>query len=424
MRSRVRFGLFVASFISLSLASCSTAPLTPINSVTRHSPVNRTVPTQDTEAAANDIHLRNALPGSWVYEADSIERIESTFFSNGNFEFFHMALTLRGAEERSIKGEWKIEKGRLLVSGIYEKPNNGSHKKLNFGKIVSISEHEFIMVTGDGRRFVLKRKPPEDYLLKEVALKLNLRERLSISADRVMRDFDKECEGLPPARIPDKQVLAGMRSFMAAAFAPERLEQAILRELGARTSPEDIRQALEWYATPLGKKCEELFMKASLPESDTEMEAFMANLRQNPAPPERTKLIQELDRACKITESYVTFSQSMQLAYTMGSMALLPPDKQTPPAKITEDMERNRPMLMVMVEPVVVGKRLYALRSLSTPELKEYVRIMTSDLTKKFGLALDFAFNRAMVEATDRYLKSIKWAVDYEQQRKGKVSGA
>ncbi len=422
MGSRFRFDLLLTCLIPLSLVSCLTAPSTRIDSVTHHHETNGKA-VQSQEAAADDTHLTNALPGPWVYESDSVERMEGTFLSDGNFEFFHLALTLRGAEERSVKGTWKIQNGQIIVSGHYEQPNNSSQQKINFGKIISIADSEFTLIQGQ-RKLVLKKKQPEDYLLKELALKSRMRERLSITANRLLRNFDKGFEIMPPARLPNKQTLAAMRSFMAAAFDPERLEQTILRELSTRVTAEDIRRAIDWHETSLGKKCKELLIKASLPDSDTEMEAFIDNLRENPGPPERTKLIQELIRSCKLTEAQVNFAQSMELAFTMGGMALLPPDNQIPINKITEEMERNRPMLMVMVEPLILGNRLYSLRSLSTPELREFVRYAISDFDKRVGVAYNSAFDRAMLDATDRYLKSIKWAVDYEQQRKNKVSGA
>jgi hypothetical protein len=424
MRLHFRFGSLAAIAMALTLTACSTAPPSVVSSVASPGEANRPVQQVSEETSASDAVTRNALTGTWIYQADSVERFEDTFSSDGRFESSRVILTVVGAENGLFKGVWKVESGQLnMTANDINNPKLALFNKPETSKIISISENELTRLSRDGRRLVFKRKPPADPLLEEYVARSRMRVRLSLVQASELKKFEKKFEGLPPARLPSKHIIAGTRSFLAAAFAPERLQETMLRELRAGMSTEEIRQWIQWYQSSLGTKCGELNLDALQPEVEAERDAFVADLRQNPAPPERVKLVQEIDKACKLTESQVTYMQSMGLAFAIGSNAVLPPAKQLSLAKITEDVERQRQNLLVMMEPVVVGRRLYAFRSLSMPELQEYFKNKTSDLGKKQEHVSSGAFRKAMLDAMDRFFQSIQWAIEQQKDGKSKMLG-
>ncbi|MEM5787957.1 MAG: hypothetical protein AAGU11_11620 [Syntrophobacteraceae bacterium] len=423
MESRFNVGIPFVIAAMLALTSCTTAPASKIITATHLAEDNPPIQQSSAETAASDLVYRNALPGTWLYQSNSIERTENVFYADGRFESYSVVPTMRGAKEDWSKGTWKIDNGKLIADSHDQKNSkNASIHRTNTSRIVSLREDELTLVSPRGAKLVLRKMPPVDPLLQKFAVKSMLSEKTSLTTAAVLRDFDRANEQIPSTNSQAKQATAAIRSYLAAAFAPERLQESMLLELGARLTPDEVLQALAWYESPLGMKCLKLFMDASLPDSEAERDAYLANLRKNPAQPERLAIIQEVDRSCKITESEVTSMLSMQLALAIGSMALLPPEQRIPMEKMAEDVERMRPKLLVMMEPVVVGRRLYALRSLSIAELREYRGSKISDIGRKFDEVSAIAARKSLVDATDRYLQSIKWAIESEKRGKGKVS--
>jgi len=406
-----RFRWLAFAAVLLALASCSTNPASQPYSAKRTDSPPTSPPTQSGES---DELFRNILPGAWIYQAATVERIEYIFFSDGRFEASKTTLSLKGAESASPKGSWKIDRGRLITSADGVASNT----------ILSANEHELVLTDHDGRRLAFKRKLPIDPLLGELGEQARISEFASLFADMVLTNFDKEYEKLAPSQMPSRKLIAALRSLVGAAFAHERLSEAIIQEHGNQMKPDELREATEWHRSPLGKKVTDLFIAASLPGSEAELEKFIADLRQQPGPPDRVRIIEELDRVCKLSESEVLTQQSMQMAFAMGAIALLPPEKRVPLNKITEQMERERPKLILMMQPLVVGMRLFALRSLSIPELREYLEFKTSDLGKKYTETQNIAYRKAILDAAERYLKSIQWAVEHEQKNRKNVSGA
>lgn len=416
----------IAVVMSLSLISCSSVSSSGVNSTARVIEAKEPIQGASAPDSASDDLLRNALPGTWLYQADTVEKIVDNFSADGNFESARVTLTLKGAEEGVLKGAWKIQNSRLIMT-VREISNPKllpSDSRITTSKIVSINEDGLSRIDPDGKNRVFTRKPPEAPLLAEYAVKSQLEYFTSFVSARSVRQFDKSHEKLPSANSPPRQLIAALRSFMAAAFASDRIRETFVEEVKAKMSPEEIREVIEYYESPLGKTMMGILKATTQPEAEAERDAFIADLRQNPSPPDRVKLVQEIEKAGKMTESEVTFMLAMQLATTVGSNSLLPPERQVPLKDMTEEMQKARPQLLLMIEPLVIAKRLYTYRSLSNRELEEYLKIRASALFKKYDEATDAAFLKAMLDCNDRYFKSIRWAIENSRPGKRRQSGA
>lgn len=416
----------IAVVMSLSLISCASVPSSGINSTVRAMEAKEPFPGASEENLASDDLLRNALPGTWLYQADTVERIVDNFSADGSFESARVTLTLKGAEEGVLKGAWKIQNSRLIMT-VREISNPkllSSDSRITTSRIVSIKEDEISRIDSDGKNRVFKRKASEDPLLAEYAVKSHLEYFASFVSARSVTQFDKSYEKLPRANSPPRQLISALRSFMAAAFATDRIKETFLEEVKARMSPEEIREVIEYFESPLGKTMMGILKATTKPEAEAERDAFIAALRQNPSPPDRVKLVQEIEKEGKMTESEVTFMLAMQLATAVGSNSLLPPERQVPLTNITEEMQKARPQLLLMMEPLVIARRLYTYQSLSMRELEEYLKIRASALFKKYDEATDAAFLKAMLGGSDRYFKSIRWAIENSRPGKRKQSGA
>jgi hypothetical protein len=73
--------------------------------------------------------------------------------------------------------------------------------------------------------------------------------------------------------------------------------------------------------------------------------------------------------------------------------------------------EKQRPALEVSMRPMVHAQILYTYRSLSTAELKQYIREIGSGPGKKFYSVSQTAYEKALIEASARSSRSILEAV-------------
>ena len=411
MPFRTKIGLLVAVILALVLPSCSS-----VQQVKRTDRASSSI--QETkENRSSDAAYREAMVGTWIFERGAHFKGELTRFSDGRFEGVGRLTGLKGVENIWVKGIWKIEKGELIET-VHETshPDLLHPGKSTTDKIVSITNDELILISEHGEKIKGRRKHAESPLISEFYEKSRMGESLDQIASMIISKFDEGLNKTDPSRRPPQEIVKGMRLLIAEAYSTEMLKTIILKEYESKMSPDEIRALIDWYESPLGMKCKDLSLAASTPRAQAEMEAYVFKLRQNPVAPERLKIAREIDAAGKYTESVVSLALGVQLANAAGATAFMPPDKQTSLARITEEMDQQRPKLEVMMHPVVIGSMLYTYRSLSDAELEEYAAFETSEIGKKYSVVGFQAVQRAFFEGASRYWQSL---TDMLKKRKG-----
>jgi len=200
-----------------------------------------------------------------------------------------------------------------------------------------------------------------------------------------------------------RNVLSVMRASIPRAFAPERLKEVMLAELTDKLSDQDIKELLQWFDSPLGKKCTQVEEAASTAAAQAEMKKFAAGLQSSPPTEERLKVLRELDSAAKITESAIEMAINTQVAFALGVIATLPLEQQKRPDDVARDLEETRPEVEAAVRSEIFISDLFTYRSLSEAEIKQYTGFAKSPAGSKFNLVGTAALKKAMNEG------AVKW---------------
>ncbi|MHC1744770.1 MAG: hypothetical protein AB9873_17320 [Syntrophobacteraceae bacterium] len=207
--------------------------------------------------------------------------------------------------------------------------------------------------------------------------------------------------GQPPA-LRDR-----IRKLIGEAFAPDKLKESIGAELEAKLTPAEMQAIIKWLDSPLIKKCTQLEIAAATPEASEEIDAYMVELQRKPAPKSRSQLAKQFDATQHATRSTATVILGMQIASISAITAMLPSEKQISFSELVKVAEKQRPALEVSMRPMVRAQILYTYRSLSTAELKQYIKEMGTGPGKKFYSVSQSAYEKALIEASARSSKSI-----------------
>jgi hypothetical protein len=245
-------------------------------------------------------------------------------------------------------------------------------------------------------------------LVEEILVKSGAIEQLAHVARTAQMSYDKAADegGEGESQQPQAQ-RERIKKLIGEAFAPEKLKEAIGRELEAKLSQADLQAIVKWLDSPLIKKCTQLEIAAATPEASEEIEAYTVQLKGNPASPSRMQLARRFDSVQRATKSTATVILGMQLASISALVAMLPHEKQVPFGELVKVAEKQRPALEVSMRPLVRAQILYTYRSLSNAELNRYIREMGTGPGKKFYAVSQTAYEKALIEASARSSRSI-----------------
>lgn len=366
-----------------------------------------------------DEELRQGMLGSWIFERYALHRTEEERFPDGRYESVGTVATPEGLLGYTSRGTWRVENGDLVMTPLEStnpivKGHLGQERR---SAITAFTGSEVSGVNQEQVKWTERKKQPENPLLTEFYTKSRLGEFLNFQMEKSLGNFDKTAAASTRGGAQDNTPF--LRNLLMAAFKPERLAETILGEFAARMSPEEIRAIIEWEESPLAQRVTALALEAEDPARSDDITAFISDMRQNPPPPERLKLLQELDRTSRITETVVTHMLSMRLTDAAGAMALMPPESRKPLDLVAQEIEKQRPILVTMTEPLVVGERLYVLRSLSDSEFREFMRYCMSDQGRKYSEISMAAACRASLEAEARYWHSLAELSKFSRKTSG-----
>jgi Uncharacterized protein conserved in bacteria (DUF2059) len=239
--------------------------------------------------------------------------------------------------------------------------------------------------------------------IQELYIKSGLEVQLGQIPASIQAKFDQSIEEQGGAQKLPKAVLSDMKASIAVAFAPEGLKEVILAELSEKLTAQDIKEALNWFDSPVGRKCTKLEEAASAPEAQKEIVQYAARLKDSPPSAERLKAVRGLDSAVKATESAVDIAINSQVAIAMAVIATFPVERQRSLEDVSREAEKARPVLESAVRSYVLVSQLYTYESLSEAEIERYTEFAKSPVGLKFGSTFTTALKKALLRG------AVKW---------------
>ncbi|MDP2924330.1 MAG: hypothetical protein Q8O30_11550 [Candidatus Omnitrophota bacterium] len=162
---------------------------------------------------------------------------------------------------------------------------------------------------------------------------------------------------------------------------------------------ERITAVEEFLESPLSKKITELEVQVSSPEALEEIKKFGNELPSNPPSLERIELIKKLDKNAGSTQLQLEITVNTYQNIVKAIDPLLPAQKRLKVGELEKIEETMRTKLEPVLENAVSVYFLYAYRSLTDEELKQYLDFWLSDNGKWFNKTTAKAFRAAMNKA-------------------------
>ena len=225
--------------------------------------------------------------------------------------------------------------------------------------------------------------------------------------------------GLDQARNRDNRiqqiphdVYATIRGLLADAFAAERLNAMVLRQMEAQLSKDEMEKIIAWLDAPFGKRCSDLFTASLRPQASADLQEFMKNLQKSPASPARLELIQGLAAATKTKDLTLEIAVDTQLVLTTVISTSFPSAEQWPFSKILDEAEKNRLLLEPRVDQQITPLLLYMYSSLSDAELGQYLAFAKSGPGARYYRSMFNGIRLALMDASIRFgaaLADLQW---------------
>ena len=245
-------------------------------------------------------------------------------------------------------------------------------------------------------------------LVRELYVKSGLEKQIDMLPAAILANIDQEFGKDQQMKDLPKNVTSAIRVSVLEAFAPESLKQTVLPLLGAKLTTRDIKDILEWFDSPTGKKFARLEEAAAVPEAEKEMEQYVAQLQNSPQTEARFGILKELDAATKSTESSLEAALGIQTAVIAALIATQPAEQQSRlKESASREMEKNRPQMEAFLRSRVIGYLLYAYRSATEAELQKYIEFAKSPAGSKYNSVSVAALKDALMGGSIRFGKAV-----------------
>jgi len=213
--------------------------------------------------------------------------------------------------------------------------------------------------------------------------------------------------GLDAGRDPNHPIPTGFheaaRAAAAEAFDTQQLTAGIRATLTESLSDDDLRGALAWLDSDLGRHVTALEIAANHPDQQSELIGFAAGLVSAPPAAERIELIQALDNAAEVTASTLEATLGVQLAVASAMAAAAPEDRRPSIRTLAELVESTRPQLEPVLRGQVEVALLFTYRTLDATQLTRYLAFCQSPMGRRYNHAMFDGLRIAMIDSSFRF---------------------
>lgn len=180
-------------------------------------------------------------------------------------------------------------------------------------------------------------------------------------------------------------------------FDPKRIRREVLQRLQEHYEARRIDAVLAELRKPLYRKITALEKRANSPEEAEDLQAYVARLALHNPDPKRVRLMKELDRASHSTEIAVSVEVEIAKTLMRCAAAYNPDDRKLSPERLEKIAGRIRRKITPSVRNNIVIWSLYAYRSLSSRELRDYTALYQNEDIQWFTRVS----SRALIQALD-----------------------
>lgn len=267
---------------------------------------------------------------------------------------------------------------------------------------------------------VLSPENQDDASARDLYLKSGLKKQLEMFPATSRAAFGEAMQKDGKMKDFPADLLAAMTGTIDRAFAEGDLKGVVLKELKERLTVAEMKEAMVWLDSPLGKRITLMEEMASTPAAYYGMQQYASQLRASPPAAQRLNLVARLDSAIKATESNVDMVLRMQAAIAMALLSALPAEREMPFEDLLREMAKAKPAIEAELRSRIQLAMLYTYRDLTVAETQQYIGFLTSPPGQKYQSAVTAAVKKAFISG------SVKWgeAIADKAKRKKSLGGA
>jgi hypothetical protein len=242
----------------------------------------------------------------------------------------------------------------------------------------------------------------------EVAKRLLHNSGVAVQLKSFPRQVDQDL-AQAQGRVPD-ELLSALRSAARESFGPAAMQDDMVRGIAARLTVGEMRKALVWLDTDLGRRMtrvEELASEQLTPEA---LQSYAEGMKRRPLAPRRGELIAALAAATKAVEGSANIIEGVALGIAVGMDSLQPAQKRLGMAALTEQLRQAMPPDKIReaigaVTPVMYA---YTYRDVSDADLEAYLAFNRSNSGVRYNDAMMGALTEALAKAGLRVGEAIE----------------
>ena len=190
------------------------------------------------------------------------------------------------------------------------------------------------------------------------------------------------------------------------AYDPSKIKQIVFTHIDQNLAAKDMRIALNWLRSGIGRKITALEEASSAPDALEKMNSYAKGLVSNPPSKSRINLIKRLDSATHSSEIGIKLMETSMLGLMGGLEAMQPKESQMGKEQLEQSMAAQRPELQKSFQELATSSFLYTYQSLSNAELKRYVSFLETS-GKTYQTVASAALQKALISASDNLAKAI-----------------
>jgi hypothetical protein len=203
-------------------------------------------------------------------------------------------------------------------------------------------------------------------------------------------------------KVSDEMMLKLVEAA-AEAFRPEVLQDAIARDVARRLSVADMKVALAWLGTDVGRRIT-LAEEAASNADDDAIAKYTQGLKQRKPTAARVSLVKQILEATYAEESAVRSLQAIALGVALGMDSTLPDERRLGMARLEKEVNAALPKekLKQELRTTMAAGLLYAYRELHDEDLRRYIAFLRSPAGKRYSDEMTEAFMDSVVRSSVR----------------------
>ena len=208
------------------------------------------------------------------------------------------------------------------------------------------------------------------------------------------------------AKIDDILAKSGLQREIEQQPDASVMLETIKEHINSHMTSSELDSVLAWFDSDLGRKINKAEEDASSAEAYSQARQVSAGLQSQPQDPLRKQLISEIDRASHLSEVTTGMKMSMIINMTEARPSASS-NRDSYKEEMISQIKDRRGLIQENTTREVMARLLFAYRSMSDNELKQYLNFLNSEAGKKYADTIAEALLSAVENSNKQWARNV-----------------